>query len=53
MNREELLKKLRELQALSQDDEEVAHADADDALLEFINDPEVTVAFEAIKKWYA
>lgn len=50
MTKAELLEKLR---ACNTGDEEVDHANADDALLEFINDPEVTVAFEAIDKWYA
>ena len=34
-------------------DEEIAHVKADEALLEFINDPEITEAFDAIEKWYA
>lgn len=53
MTREELLKKLRELQTLSEDDEEIAHADADYALLEYIGDAEVSAAFSKIKRWYA
>ena len=35
------------------DDEEVMHVKADEALLEYINDPEVTKAFDSIDKWYA
>jgi hypothetical protein len=34
-------------------DPEGAHADADDALLSYINDPEITAAYEAITRWYA
>lgn len=33
--------------------EEDAHKEADQALLDFINDAEVTQLFEAIKKYYA
>jgi hypothetical protein len=32
---------------------EQAHRDADAALLAYINDLEVTRAFEAIERWYA
>ena len=32
---------------------EVAHIAADAALLEFIGDPEVTAAHEAVAKWYS
>jgi hypothetical protein len=34
-------------------DSERAHHVADQLLIEFINDPEVTQAFEEIRKWYA
>jgi hypothetical protein len=34
-------------------DPEVAHRDADGALLEYINDPEIEAAYRAITKWYA
>lgn len=34
-------------------DIESAHYCADEALLEFIGDKEITVAYEAIEKWYA
>lgn len=51
MTREELLVELRTLHGPQ--DPESAHEQADDLLLEYINDPEVTAAFEAIKKWYA
>ena len=34
-------------------DPEGAHLDADRALLEYIGDPEISAAFEAIEKWYA
>jgi hypothetical protein len=53
VTRDELLTELRRCEVFSEDDEEVAHWDADKALLKFINDPEITEAFEAIRRWYA
>jgi hypothetical protein len=51
LSRDELL---AELQSLSQPgDIEVQHALADQALLDYINDSEITKAFDAIPKWYA
>lgn len=50
MSRDQLLAKLR---ALRGGDPESDHLEADRALLEFIADPEVTVAFNAIDRWYA
>lgn len=44
----EVLKRLSESK-----DPEDAHGSADEALLEFINDPEITEAFEMVPKWYA
>ena len=34
-------------------DPEAAHGMADDALINFINDPDVATAFDSINKWYA
>ena len=34
-------------------DNEMAHSEADTALIEFINDPEITKAYDAVGKWYA
>jgi hypothetical protein len=34
-------------------DPEAAHCQADEALLDFIDDEEVRAAFDAIRKWYA
>jgi hypothetical protein len=34
-------------------DKELTHMDADDLLLEYINDPEVTRIFNEADKWYA
>lgn len=46
-----LLDKLRS--AATNGDTEGGHLDADRALLEFINDAEVTAAYEEIPRWYA
>lgn len=51
MTKEELLKKLRELQGSG--DLESAHWNADEALIEFIDDPEIDEAYDLIAKWYA
>jgi hypothetical protein len=51
VSRDELLAVLRSM--ADGGDEEINHGRADDALLEFIGDPEVTAAFRAIAKWYA
>jgi hypothetical protein len=51
MNKEELISKLKECAA--NDDTECAHIDADNALLEYINDTEITEAFRNVGRWYA
>ncbi|MDD4888360.1 MAG: hypothetical protein PHU85_00390 [Phycisphaerae bacterium] len=53
MSRDELLKKLQDLQEVAAVDCERAHKEADDALLEYVNDAEISAAFELIEKWYA
>lgn len=51
MNKSDLL---RVLAVLAQsDDPERAHGEADNALLNFINDPEIREAFDRVKRWYA
>ncbi len=51
MTKDELLAKLA---VIAQDgDQERAHGDADDALIEYINDPDVKAAYDDIDKWYA
>jgi hypothetical protein len=50
MTKEELVEVLRNCY---KDDPEEAHIAADRALLEFINDPQVTKLFKKIEKWYA
>ncbi len=52
MDREELIKKLKEL-ATKNRDEESDHVKADELLLQFIDDQEIADAFRSIKKWYA
>lgn len=49
----ELLRRLAECAVLSATDPEVAHVNADDLLLGYINDLDVTQAFEKVKRWYA
>jgi hypothetical protein len=52
MSRDELIKVLTDLM-VSDDDPESAHGAADEALLDYINDPAITQAFEMIDKWYS
>jgi hypothetical protein len=49
--RQRCLDRLRGLADLR--DPEFAHSEADETLLEFIGDPEIAAAFEAVPKWYA
>lgn len=51
MNKEQLLVRLREL--AQDDDPERIHSQADDALLAYINDPEIADAWRALERWYA
>lgn len=51
MTRDDLLAKLRAM--AEGGDPEGNHSDADDLLLEYINDAEVKTAYHAIEKWYA
>lgn len=51
MTREELLEHLKMLQ--DQEDTEMAHADADAALLAYINDPAITARYNRLAVWYA
>lgn len=52
MTRDELLEKLRSMKD-SDGDPELDHSDADLAIIEYINDPEIEEAYRAIPKWYA
>lgn len=57
MTRDELLKKLRAYKAMwgrEQYDSEQIHIDRDQALLDYVNDPEITAAFNDVPElWYA
>lgn len=57
MTRDELLKKLRAYKAMwgrEQYDSEQIHIDRDQALLEYVNDPEIAAAFNDVPElWYA
>ena len=50
ITREELLEKLKELQECS-GDVEALHAEADELVMAYINDPEIEKAFEGVSKW--
>jgi hypothetical protein len=51
MTKEPLLTLLRGLAEVY--DVEMAHVEADKALLKYVNDAEITEAFQNIRKWYA
>ena len=49
----ELVLRLNDIEGRGGYDKERDHIEADELLLEYINDPLVTEAFEEIGKWYA
>jgi len=51
MTKVELIKKLKALQIDT--DPESAHSEADDLLLEYINDQDISKEFNDIHKWYS
>lgn len=51
MTKEELIQKLKDLDQMA--DTEVAHSRMEDALLEYINDEDITKAFNETDRWYA
>ena len=51
ISRADLLEKLKELIG-DCGDAEATHAEADELLLQYINDPEIEKAFEEVPKWY-
>jgi len=58
LTRDEVLRTLRTCVDVSSgrgsgSDAETAHMDADLALLQYINDEEITETFMAIRRWYA
>lgn len=52
MEKKELLAIL-EANATERGDHELEHVNCDDALLDYIDDPEITAAYEKGTKWYA
>lgn len=53
MTKEELIKSLQRLSANGGCDPESDHGEADELLLDYIDDPDVRSAFNEIEKWYA
>lgn len=53
MTKQELLIKFNNIVQKYGFDLEVLHIEFDNALLEYINDKEITQAFKNIPKWYA
>jgi hypothetical protein len=53
VTREELLARLGALYNNGEYDEEMAHFRADEALIAYINDADVSAAYNKIEKWYA
>lgn len=51
MNKDELLNELNKLVGVT--DVESAHIIADNLLLKYINDNDITQGFEKIEKWYS
>ena len=49
----DLLYRLKQAQIKSDIDMEAGHSDADDALINFIDDPEITEAYDDVEKVYA
>ena len=52
ISRAELLSRLKELEG-DWGDPEASHAEADELLLNYINDSEIEEAFEEVPKWYS
>ena len=50
ISRKELLERLADLQEA---DPELAHIEADEAIMNYINDKEVEEAFDLLEKWYS
>ncbi|MHB8361439.1 MAG: hypothetical protein ACYDAO_02490 [Thermoplasmataceae archaeon] len=54
MNKQELLDKIEELKNSDDtDDTEMEHKCADRLLLNYINDKDITNAYDKIEKWYS
>lgn len=53
MTKEEAKIELRKIIERTTGDPETNHSDADDVLLELIDDPEITALWTSIFKWFA
>lgn len=53
MTRDQLLKALKMIEENRMGDPEQDHIEADQALLAFVNDTEITAVSKAIPKWYS
>ncbi len=53
MSKDELLDRLKTIANRTSGDPENDHADADELLLDYIDDPRITEAYEEIERWYA
>lgn len=53
MTREQLIEVLKECQVIDKRDPEDSHSKADNALIAFINDPEVTQLYDSLTRWCA
>ena len=53
MKREDLLASLRVLVEDSKRDCEGAHIRADEILIEYLNDPEITALWNEMNRWYS
>ena len=51
--RTNLLRRLEDLANDPRDDPEVQHSEADELLLQYIGDAEITAAFLKLKRWYS
>lgn len=53
MTKEDLLKRLNEINENYRYDPEICHQKCDSALLDFIDDEEISKAYDEVEKWYA
>lgn len=53
ITKEELITELEKLVKTENDDYETTHAKADMLLIQYINDEEITEAYDNVGKWYA
>ena len=52
-NKEKLIKELKKLSRENNTDFEITHSRADKLLIKYINDKDVTEAYDDVGKWYA